>query len=190
VRIIGGQAKWRTLVTPKGRDVRPTTDKIREALFSILGDLSGAVVVDGFAGTGAVGCEALSRGAAMCYFFEPLKAAHDIVVQNVDRVDGADRAEVLACTFDRGMKRIATAGAEPIDLFFLDPPYGTGLARQAVESLAKDPLVTEGALLVVEQAVDDPPVEHQAFTLDDERTYGSTRLRFLRRRGADAQILK
>src|SRR5690554_3619799 len=103
MRIISGKARGLRLATPSTYHVRPTADRVREALFSILGDLEGAVVVDGFAGTGALGCEAISRGAARCYFFEKSREAVETVEENVRRIKGAGQAKVEKCTFEYGL---------------------------------------------------------------------------------------
>jgi 16S rRNA (guanine966-N2)-methyltransferase len=180
MRIIAGYARGRRLVTPSNDSVRPTTDRVRESLFSILGDLEDAKVVDGFAGSGALGCEALSRGAARCAFFDPSTQSIELVRENLKRIDAAHLAAVSRLPFTQGLARL---DFDP-DLVFLDPPYHTPLAQQALDALAASPRITPGALVVIEQDIGDTPASHDAFDLDDERIYGRTRLRFLRR--ADA----
>jgi 16S rRNA (guanine966-N2)-methyltransferase len=179
MRIIGGSARGRVLATPKDDRVRPTTDRIRESLFSILGDFQDTIVLDGFAGTGALGCEALSRGATFCYFCDPSRDSVSLVEENLRRIDAGDRARVLTMRFDRALEQITH---DP-DVIFLDPPYGTGLLEGAVEAVAACQGIGKGALLVCEQGSDETPIRHDAFELDDERVYGGTRLTFLVRRG-------
>lgn len=178
MRIIAGSYKGRKLASPNDDRVRPTTDRVRESLFSILGDFSDCVVVDGFAGTGALGIEALSRGADYCYFFDPSYASILLVEENIDRVGASERASIYKVSFDKGLELLES---EP-DVLFLDPPYGSSLAQSALESMAKCEWVTARALVVVEQSSTDKPVEHEAFELDDERLFGDTRMRFLLRR--------
>ncbi len=179
MRIIGGTARGRTLATPKDDRVRPTTDRIRESLFSIMGDFHDTIVMDGFAGTGALGCEALSRGATFCYFADPSRDSVALVEENLTRIDASDRAKVLPVRFDRALEQITH---DP-DVIFLDPPYATGLLEAAVEAVAKCHGIGKGALLVCEQGSDETPIRHPDFELDDERVYGATRITFLVRRG-------
>lgn len=182
MRIIAGHARGRRLLAPADDSVRPTTDRIRESLFSILGDLEGVSVVDGFAGSGALGCEALSRGASRCDFFDLSSKSVELVTENVRRIDASDSAHISRCAFTQGL---ATLSHDP-DLVFIDPPYHTPLAQQALDALAASPRITPGALIVVEQDIDDAPALHDRFELDDERVYGRTRLRLLRRLADDA----
>ena len=178
MRIISGYAKGRSLQGPKDDSVRPTTDRVRESLFGILGDFSECVVVDGFAGTGALGCEALSRGAEFVYFFDKAPASIEVIEENLSRLEAADDAKVIGVPFIRGLARLEH---EP-DVVFLDPPYNKGLLLPALEALGSHPRVTARALVVVEQSTKEPPAEHEAFELDDERVYGDTRIRFLLRK--------
>lgn len=178
MRIIAGKHRGRRLATPKGDAIRPTTDRIRESLFSILGDLHDAVVIDGYAGTGALGCEALSRGAKKVWFFDTSRAAVELVRQNVEAI-GEEEATVLRqANFAEGLVLVD----EPVDLVFLDPPYGTGEPQLALEALAKSSAVGTGARVVLEQARGDELPTHDDFLLTDTRTYGTTRLSFFDRR--------
>lgn len=178
MRIISGNARGRTLAAPKDDRVRPTTDRIRESLFSILGSFDECTVFDGFAGTGALGCEALSRGATRVAFADSSPRSIELVRENIQRVDGLDRSLVLPVAFDRAL---ALLDFEP-DVVFIDPPYLQGLSQQALETMARSPQITDGSLVVCEQHVDEQPCAHEAFLLDDERVYGSVRLRFLLRK--------
>jgi 16S rRNA (guanine966-N2)-methyltransferase len=179
MRIISGQARGRRLVTPPGYSTRPTTDRVRESLFSILGNLEGVTVVDGFAGSGALGCEALSRGARRCYFFDKAVDAIESVRENTRRIGADRRAVIRKCSFDYGLEHHVQ---EEIDLWFLDPPYGTDLARKSLDAMAHSPHVTEGALVVVECDEADAIASVEGFALEDDRVYGRTRLLFYRRR--------
>lgn len=178
MRIISGSARGRTLATPKNQDVRPTTDRIRESLFSILGDVRDAIVLDGFAGTGALGCEALSRGAQHCYFFDNARDSIALVRENTSRIKATDRATIINLPFARAL---STIDAQP-DLIFLDPPYSTALAQQALDALAQWPNLPPDALIVLEQETDDPQghLPSPRFHLEDQRIYGRTRLSFFR----------
>ena len=178
MRIISGYARGQKLATPPNNQIRPTTDRVRESLFAILGSFEEAVVLDAFAGTGALGCEALSRGAEFAYFFDRAPSAVDLIAENVARVRAEDLSRIVNVPMERGLELL---DHEP-DVVFLDPPYNKGLAQEALDSLSSCPKITENCLVVVEQATDETPVEHADFKLDDERVYGSTRIRMLLRR--------
>lgn len=183
MRIISGYAGGRRLVTPNNDQIRPTIDRVREALFSILGDVHGLHVVDGFAGTGALGCEALSRGASTCAFFDSSREAISLVKQNVEMLAASERVLIKKCPFKRGLTLLKD---EP-DLIFLDPPYAQPLvAERAFEAMRSCPLITQGALVVLEQDSEDELPEENGFALEDTRTYGRVRLTFWRREASDS----
>ncbi len=179
MRIVGGSYRGRRLAVPEGAPVRPTRERVREALFDILAHgigvtLSGAHVVDAFAGTGALGFEALSRGAAAVTFMETDRAARQAIRAAAAALDAADRAHVLAADALR-----PPAADAACTLALMDPPYGSGLAAPALTALAAGGWLADGAVAVVEQgarATLDPP---RGFTPMDERRYGTTRLVFL-----------
>lgn len=183
MRIVGGKFSGRTLHAPSGLAVRPTSDRVRESLFNILehGDyaLEGARVIDLFAGSGALGLEAISRGATFALFVEEGAASRAAIRRNVESLalTGATRI------FRRDATKLGAmpAGITPFELAFLDPPYDLGLAPPCLRALAEGGWLAPGATLVVEtrqnEALDAPP----AFTLADERTYGDTKLWFLKR---------
>ena len=171
MRVIGGQYGGRVLKAPPGRATRPTSDRIREALFSILGDVSGLRVLDLFAGSGALGIEALSRGAARAVFVESDRRAAAVIRANL-RALGEPAAEVRsadALAYLRG----ASADA-PYDLVFADPPYSS--ATRIGERLSEllPPVLSEGSLTVTESDKRAPLT--LALPLVDERTYGDTRI--------------
>lgn len=177
MRIIAGRKRGQTLKSPETFATRPTPARVREALFSILGDLKGAVVVDGFGGTGALGCEALSRGADFCYFIERNNAAADLITENIARVDATANATVLRGRFERQLGHISR---DP-DLWLLDPPYNKELGLAALLAMRDARCVTDATLVVLEQQVDEASIEVEGFALEDTRTYGQTRLCFFRR---------
>lgn len=183
MRIVGGRHRGRRLVAPDGRDTRPTTDRTREALFNILAhadwapDLEGAVVVDAFCGTGALGLEALSRGAVRCSFLDTGRPALDAVRANVAAFGEQANAAVLRADATRPPACPPTG--QPCTLAFLDPPYAKGLAPPALEGLARAGWLADGALAVVEVGEGDPLPPPTGFTVLDERRYGDTRIVFL-----------
>ena len=178
MRIISGYARGLSLSGPKNNNTRPTTDRIRESIFAILGSFEDCVVLDGFAGTGAMGCEALSRGADFVYFFDKSASSVEVVEENVAKLEGEAKTQITKVSFERGLSLLKD---EP-DIVFLDPPYNKGLAQLALEQMASCAQITSRALIVVEQGSEETPVEHPEYELDDERVYGSVRIQILLRR--------
>ena len=185
MRIIGGAHRGRALaVLGKGdaaAHLRPTSDRVREALFNVLaggyGDpVTGAQVLDLFAGTGALGLEALSRGAARASFIENGRKALSVLRQNV----GLCRAEEQARIFPVDARRPGVNPAVPHDLVFLDPPYGKGLGEAALAAALEGGWIAETALIVWEESAAITPPE--GLRLIEERRYGDTMIRFLERR--------
>lgn len=177
MRIIAGEAGGRNLASPSGQEIRPTPERAREALFSTIGNLTDAIVVDAYAGTGALGCEALSRGAALCYFIDTSDEAIELIEENLDRIDGSDDAVVLQGDVEESLPLIY----DDPDLWFLDPPYDSGLGVQTLQAMADSPVVTEDALVVLEQSTLEEVPELDAFRIEDQREYGKTRIVYYRR---------
>lgn len=177
MRIIAGRAKGRALAKPKHKGVRPTTDRIRESLFSILGPMTDRIILDGFAGTGALGCEALSRGAQFAYFFDQSRASIALIKDNVSRIDAQHQSMIRQGRMTQNLRLLQ----HPVDLIFLDPPYNTPLIQEALDALHHCDHLASNATLVLEQEIDEslPTFDPQRFELVDQRTYGRTRLSFL-----------
>lgn len=180
MRIVAGTFRGRRLAAPRGRDVRPTADRVREALFSILGDIDGAVVLDLFAGTGALGLEALSRGAASATFVELDRQAHEVVRRNVDATvsDVNHATDLIKGDATRVVRSLALAERR-FDLVFFDPPYDqtAELVRAMRSSLPT--VCAPGALVVLEVATRHRDViasaaEAWGGELQLERAYGDT----------------
>ena len=178
MRIIAGQWRGRPLVAPKGEATRPTADRTREALFSMLtsrvGSFDELAVADLFAGSGALGLEALSRGAATCLFVEQDKAALDALRANITRL-GAGGCDVRASS----VLSLGPARA-PLDLIMMDPPYGTGAGAVAADKLARLGWIGPATWLSIESARGEP-VEVAGFVVDADRIYGRARITLLRR---------
>lgn len=173
MRVIAGALGGRRLVAPRGRDTRPTSDRVREALFSALGDVSAAVVLDLYAGTGALGIEALSRGAARAVFVERDRAALAVLRENLRALALEARAHVLAVPADRALAEIARRG--PYRLLLVDPPYAdVEAAAQLVGDLIERGGVAGDATVIIEHASRDAPPAHRDLDLDDTRRYGDT----------------
>ena len=148
MRIIAGTLKGRRLEAPSWTGLRPTSDKLRETLFNVLAPrIDGASVLDGYAGTGAVGIEALSRGAASVTFVEQDPRAARLIASNLARCGVVDRYAIIRAGFADVPARLA---GRVFDIVFLDPPYGGGEAIAALETAA--PLVAPGGLLALERA--------------------------------------
>lgn len=177
MRIVAGRWRGRTLRAPKGASVRPTLDRVREAVFDILGGrVAGRTVLDLFAGTGAMALEALSRGASSAVLVEADPRVLEVLRRNVESL-GAEAAEALPMDY-RHAVRLLRARRARFDLVFLDPPYGKRLGSAAADALARAGLVAPGAVVVAEEAArfpDDPFPDGWEAAAD--RRYGDTRIR-------------
>ena len=180
MRIVAGAFKGRRLAAPRGSDVRPTADRVREAVFSMLGPVDGDVVLDLFAGTGALGLEALSRGAGGATFVEIDRQAHEVVRRNIDATVTGDRHAIDLVKGDaaRVVRSLALADRR-FDLVFFDPPYDrtADLVAATVDSLPT--VCSTDARIVLEVATRHRDVVAQAVAgwdaeLLTERTYGDT----------------
>ena len=182
MRVIGGRLKGRTIASPATRDIRPTADRLRESLFNILmhayGDpVTDARVLDLFAGTGALGIEAVSRGAAFTLFVDNGAEARALLRQNVEALGLGGVTKV----YRRDATKLGPAyPLEPFSLVFLDPPYGKGLADKALASLREGGWLTPGALLVVEEAKAAAFAVPEGFEELERRAYDDTEFVFLK----------
>lgn len=189
MRIVSGQFKGRPIVTPPGQTTRPTSDRARQAVFNILEhaawapELRGARVLDLFAGSGALGLEAISRGAAFCLFVETDDAARGAIRENIEAYGlfGSTRIHRRDAT-DLG-PRPGSAGA-PFDLAVLDPPYHKGLAEKALAEVLAHGWLKPGAIVMVERGSDENAFAPPGFEVLDARDYGAARVHFLRFEGA------
>ncbi len=179
-RIIAGQHRGRRLEVPAGLAVRPTAERLREALFSILQHqrpaLAGANFLDLFAGSGAVGLEALSRGAGRLTAIEADRTAAAALRRNLEKLGETGRCRLLVADATR-----LPRASEPADLVYLDPPYRSGLSAPALASLEAQGWLTPGSLVVVELAAKDSFTPPAGFSIEDERRYGAGRIVLLRR---------
>lgn len=182
MRIVAGTFRGRPLVAPKGHSTRPTADRARQAVFNVLAHaawspgVDGARVIDLFAGSGALGLEAISQGAEFCLFVERDEAAlralrGNVAALGVGAATRIDRRDAL---------QLGTCAGEPFDLAFLDPPYGQGLAETALAGLAAGDWLAPDAVAAVERGVDDPEVVPPGFEVLDTRDWGAARVSFLR----------
>ena len=180
MRIIAGALRGRRLVAPGVHSTRPTADRTRQAIFNVLEHapwarpIEGARVADLFAGSGALGIEALSRGAASCLFVESERAAADAIERNLVDLGCADRARLVRADASRGLR-----GSGPFDLVFLDPPYGKSLDLAALAAAQPGWLAPE-ATVVIERGAAEPAPEVAGLERVDDRMWGAARVWFLR----------
>lgn len=185
MRIVSGEFRGKAIVTPPGDRTRPTSDRARQAIFNILEHAAWSPgvrdqrIIDLFAGSGALGFEALSRGAAFCLFVETDEQARGAIRQNVDAMSlfGHTRVHRRDAT-DLGVRPGADGPA--FDLAFLDPPYGKGLGEVALAKLAAGGWLADGAVVMFERGSDEPDFEVPGFEKLDARDYGAARVHFLR----------
>lgn len=180
MRIVGGEFRGRPLAAPRSNAIRPTTDRTREAVFNVLAhrfpESLGGRALDLFAGSGALGLEALSRGSSYCVFIEESAEGRGLIRTNVEAFGLQGRTKI----FRRDATHLGEAGTlQPFNLIFADPPYGKGLGEKALRSARDGGWLAPGALCVVEESAAAPFNPGPVFTVADERTYGDTIIRFL-----------
>lgn len=184
MRVIAGTAGSLPLKAPEGLDTRPTTDRIKETLFNMLQpDIPGAVFVDLFSGSGAIGIEALSRGAAKAYFVDNMPKAVACIQQNLTFTKTENRAIVLkqdVCAALHGIRE------EAADIIFMDPPYGCDQEKNALAVLAEMPYVTQDTRIIVETSLrtDFSYLEELGFYMEKDKRYKTNRHVFLRQKAA------
>jgi 16S rRNA (guanine966-N2)-methyltransferase len=183
MRVVAGRFRGRAFQAPDDMTIRPTSDRVRESVFNILAhgiedfSLNGVRVIDLFAGTGALGIEAVSRGASYCLFVEDAPEARALIRKNVEAMGLTGETRI----FRRDATDLGPAGnMEPYGLAFLDPPYGKGLGEKALAALAEGKWLTDGAIVILEERAGAEVSFPAAFQLVDTRTYGDTEVRFLK----------
>jgi len=188
MRIVGGIFRGHRLAGPPGEATRPTSDRVRESVFNILAhgiegfSLAGARVMDVFAGTGALGLEAISRGARFCLFVDESAAARGVIRQNSDSLGVIGLVKI----WRRDATRLGPCAPQPgFDLVFADPPYGRGLGQQVLVSLIEGKWLNPGAVVIVEEAVKTEIPEVPGLALLERRDYGDTQVRFYRPAGVE-----
>lgn len=189
MRIVAGRHRGARLATPKDRSTRPTSDRVREALFNVLEhgpagfDIAGARVLDLFAGTGALGLEALSRGARFCLFIDCSAAARGLLRRNIEALQLTGASKV----WRRDATGLGAAGKmAPFDLVFLDPPYGLGLGERALATVRDGAWIAADGIAVLEERDGIEITVPGGFETLDRRTYGDTQLMILRAADADS----
>lgn len=192
MRVIAGTAKGRRLSSPKSEEIRPVLDQVKEAIFNILFDVSERRVLDLFAGTGAMGIEALSRGARHCCFVDNSKEARQLILKNLEHCQMTAQGTVLGLGVDKAIERLEAEG-QTFDLIFVDPPYEKGYVRKTLRRLGKSAIIASGGILIVEHHPKEPldrlgarPIgEVEGLGLTDQRKYGQTVISFLKLKSKD-----
>jgi len=180
LRIIGGNYKGRKLQTVQGKRTRPTADRVRESIFDILGDrVSEAMVLDLFAGTGALGIEALSRGADSAVFIDHSETANLMLQKSIHCCAVQDKTKVIKWDIVKNLNCIYTLKPQ-FDLVFMDPPYNEKKIKPALLNLQQSRSLIKGADIIIEHSVSEPIYENSSiFKLIDQRRYGKTLVSFL-----------
>jgi 16S rRNA (guanine966-N2)-methyltransferase len=180
VRVISGTFKGRRLVAPAGMAIRPTADRIKESLFNIMsGSIHDKRVLDLFAGTGALGIEALSRGAVFAVFVDRAKMALSTIRQNIQALGLDDRTRIIRWDILKGLNCL-TSEQQAFDLVFMDPPYATGAVAPALTALISSNALAPGARIVIEHSAGEslvPAIDMLA--LVDQRRFGKTLVSFM-----------
>jgi 16S rRNA (guanine966-N2)-methyltransferase len=181
MRIVAGKYGGRKLYVPKNYDVRPTSDKVRGAIFNALGSMGavdGAVVIDAFCGTGALGIEALSRGAAQCVFIDKARVSLDLARENIRALGADNDARFILKATENMVARGADVSL--VDLVFLDPPYHKGLAEKALAALIRSDWLAKDCVVVIEAEKAYTPALPPEVDVLNERLYGDTKVVFAR----------
>ena len=185
MRIVAGSLKGRSIVTPEGQGTRPTSDRARQAVFNVLEHaawaepLEGMRVMDLYAGSGALGFEAISRGAAFALFVETDEEARGAIRENADAFHVMGRTRVhRRSAIDLGAR--PRSDGEAFDLAFLDPPYRKGLGELTLQRLLEGQWLQPGAFVVFERGSDEPEIDTPGYERLDARNYGAARVLFLR----------
>lgn len=179
MRIIGGKAKGRRIFVPKGR-IRPTSDMIKEALFNMLPSMEGKLFLDLFAGTGNVGLEALSRGAAKTVFVEKDSLFCDAIKKNLNACGFDSNYETISVSVEKGLKLLGKK-KEKFNIIFADPPYEKNLIKRTLCLLGEGYLISEGGIVVIQHSLREE-LEGEAgnFILTDQKRYGDTVISFVK----------
>ena len=177
MRIIAGDFKGRKIEMPVGYDIRPTTEKVKEAMFSIIGSvIYDAVAVDLFSGTGNLGLEALSRGAEKCYFCDNNRSSIELIKRNIANCRAEEWSVLIPGDYEKCLMWISEKG-EKVDIFIIDPPYKKGLYDRCFELIDELDLLAEGGLIIAEHKREDEfPDEMSGFTKLKDRHYGTITL--------------
>ncbi len=184
MRIIGGRSKGLTLRAPKGLHLRPTADRVRESVFNILVSVKGRSFLDLYAGSGGMGLEAVSRGAARVVLVEKNRFCVDAIRRNIARVGPGVPCEVIGTSVEQGVRRLRLRG-ERFDIVFADPPYEKGDVEKTLSLLRREPMLADASSVFILQhsARERPGGEQAPFVLMRRNRYGDTEVSFYRWEG-------
>ena len=178
MRVISGTARGRKLFSPEGMDTRPTSDRVKEAIFNIISpEIRAARVLDLFAGSGALGIEALSRGAESAVFVENNKTAQEVLTKNIEITRFDDKSKVFCLSYDAYLE----SASEKFDIVFLDPPYKSGYYKKALELLKDFNLLSEGGIVIAEYEYGQTLPSVLGYELLKDRKYGKTSVAVLKK---------
>ena len=184
MRIIAGKNKGTKLFTLDGINTRPTLDRVKEPLFSIINfDLPDSMVLDLFSGSGALGLEAISRGAKYAYLCDNSRDAIKIIKQNIEKTKNENQTVVLAKNYEKALQELAEKKVK-FDIVFLDPPYKTDYAEKAIEIIIEKDLLKDNGIVIIEtdeKSRITKKIQNIDITMYDERKYGRVNLLFLRK---------
>ena len=183
MRVIAGSARRTQLKTLEGMDTRPTTDRIKETLFNMIAPyLYDSIFLDLFAGSGAIGIEALSRGASFAAFNDMSRDAVKVIRANIEKLGFEQKSVVMNVDFAQAIRSLS---ARRFDIVFLDPPYRSGLMEKALRELSSAGILNDGAMVIAEHDAHIAPVDTGALVLYDRRIYRDTALSFYRLEGEE-----
>jgi len=181
MRVIAGSAKGTKLIAPNGTETRPTVDRIKETIFNIIAPMIyDSAFLDLFSGTGAIGIEALSRGAKYAVFVENNKDCIVIMSKNLDNAKFVDRAQIVNATCESAIRNF-TLQNKKFDIIFLDPPYNKNCAEQTIEAIMNGGILNDEGLLIVEQATTEPKPIFNSLEIVKEKKYKTTSVYFLKK---------
>lgn len=179
MRVISGSARGLKLKAPEGLSTRPTTDRNKESLFNILApDLYECRFLDLFSGSGAIGIEALSRGAKCAVMVDSDAKSIKVIKANVEAARVSERAEIITADVCTAIRRLGSIGRK-FDIVFMDPPYSKGLVEKALEAIVEMGLLDEDGYIVAEQASEEPPLEINGLSVYRIKDYRATKMSFL-----------
>ncbi len=180
MRVISGSARGLKLKAPDGLHTRPTTDRIKESLFNIIAaELYDIYFLDLFGGSGAIGIEALSRGAKKAYIADNNRQSIQVIKENLKKARFDDRAVVFGCDYAQALERIKNEGVR-FDIIFLDPPYGKGLAAAAMQKIVGLGLLASDGFIIAEQAAEEPDIVVKGLEIFRVKDYKTTKMTFFR----------
>ena len=180
MRVIAGTARGKKLKAPEDQNVRPTLDRVKEDIFNIIGpSIRGAKVLDLFSGSGALGIEALSRGAAICFFVDKDKKSCTLTKYNLTQTRLTDKSKILQMDANTAMQKLSAQGHQ-FDYIFIDPPYQLGITQTLLQNIQKYTIIQENVYIIVESDKEEIMAERiDKLVKIKEKTYASTRIAIL-----------